>query len=58
MTQAEIKKAIKQCEWRLKVCRDKYVCKGMCGMCQRVIEKGQCDTLKKLFKVEPYERKE
>jgi len=51
MTQEQIDQAIKQCEWRQKF-GDTYICRGMCLPCQRVIEKGECPTLKELFSAE------
>ena len=48
ITDKDIKHAIDTCQWRLNI-GGVYVCEGMCGACVKVIENGQCDTLKKLF---------
>lgn len=50
MTEEEIDKAIKKCEWKDNQGFD--VCRGMCLPCQRVIERGQCETLIELFRKE------
>ena len=47
LTQEEINKVIKDCKWR------DYsglidICKGVASPCIAVIEKGKCDTLRKL----------
>lgn len=47
-TQKEINKAIKACKWRQNF-MGSVICSGMCGPCARVIENGECDTLKKMF---------
>lgn len=47
-TQKEINKAIKTCKWRQDF-MGAVICSGMCGLCARVIENGECDTLKKMF---------
>lgn len=47
-TQKEIDKAIKACKWRQDF-SGVAICSGMCGPCAKVIENGECDTLKKIF---------
>ena len=48
VTQEQIDEAIKNCFWR-KDMGGVDVCRGDLTPCMRVIEKGNCDTLKKLF---------
>lgn len=48
ITQEDIDRAIKECYWR-KVVGGVSVCGGMLVPCSRTIEKGQCDTLIKLY---------
>lgn len=48
VTQEQIDEAIKNCYWRI-VLGGVDVCRGEVTPCMRVIEKGNCDTLKKLF---------
>ncbi len=45
----QIVKAIKHCRWR-KDLGGVPICCGMCLPCERTIERGQCDTLNKLFR--------
>lgn len=49
ITDADIKQAIKTCEWRMNV-GGIDVCKGECNICIRTIETGKCDTLQNLFR--------
>ena len=60
MTQEQINKAIKECFW-LSQNRSKTfmpdICTGECLPCARVIERGKCDTLRKLFKAESEDKK-
>ena len=51
VTQEQIDKAIKECYWRKEV-SGVDICGGMLAPCKRIIEKGQCDTLIKLFRGE------
>lgn len=51
VTQEQIDKAIERCVWRKNV-EGISVCGGVLAPCQRIIEKGQCDTLIKLFRGE------
>lgn len=48
VTQEQIDEAIKNCYWR-KDLGGVDVCRGELTPCTRVIEKGNCDTLKELF---------
>ena len=48
VTQKQIDEAIKNCYWRADL-DGVNVCKGELTPCMRVIEKGNCDTLKELF---------
>lgn len=48
VTQEQIDEAIKNCFWR-KDAGGVDVCRGEVAPCMRIIEKGKCDTLKKLF---------
>jgi hypothetical protein len=47
-TQEEINEDIKSCKWRHDF-MGVVVCSGMCGPCAKVIENGECDTLKQIF---------
>ena len=48
VTQEQIDEAIKKCYWRI-VLDGVDVCRGEVTPCMRVIEKGNCDTIKELF---------
>lgn len=48
ITQEMIDKAIKDCFWRIEI-EGISICKGMLTPCQRTIENGNCDTLKRLY---------
>ena len=48
MTDKDIQETIDNCYWRADL-DGVNVCKGELTPCMRVIEKGNCDTLKKLF---------
>lgn len=48
VTQEMIYKAVDECHWRMKV-HDVDICTGDVIPCSFNIEKGACDTLKKLF---------
>ena len=48
ITDKDIRQAVKTCQWRVKN-QSISLCKGMLGVCERVIETGKCDTLIKLF---------
>lgn len=47
-TEKELNNAIKTCKWRQEF-MGVVICSGMCGPCVRVIENGECDTLKNIF---------
>ena len=49
ITQEDIDKAIKECYWRKDV-GGASVCSGALAPCSRVIKKGQCDTLIRLYR--------
>lgn len=51
ITQEQIDKAIKECFWKKEV-GGVNICRGVLAPCQVIIEKGQCDTLIKLFRGE------
>lgn len=48
ITDKDIRQAVKTCQWRVEN-QGISLCKGMLGVCERVIETGKCDTLIKLF---------
>lgn len=48
VTQKMIDKAIRDCIWRKEI-HGTDICVGMANPCLRVIDRGECDTLKKLF---------
>lgn len=47
ITEEELQKAVDNCFWKTDM-GGVDVCKGMLAPCLRIIEKGQCDTIKKL----------
>lgn len=48
VTQKMIDKAIRDCKWRKEI-HVVDICIGMANPCLRVINRGECDTLIKLF---------
>lgn len=48
VTQKMIDKAIRDCIWRKEI-HGADICIGMATPCLRVIDRGECDTLIKLF---------
>lgn len=48
ITQKQIDDAIRKCSWRQDF-MGIPICSGDCAPCQHLIEKGECDTLKRLF---------
>lgn len=48
LTEKEINNAIKNCKWR-QTSLGVPICGGNCNICAIEIERGRCDTLKKLF---------
>lgn len=62
MTIDDCNEAIKKCEWKQSLGRKNrkngktlYFCRGMVNMCDRVIDNGNCPTLKEMFKRESLE---
>ena len=56
MRDEDIANVIKECDWRRSLGRKArksnntlYFCAGMLGMCERVIDRGSCPTLKEYF---------
>lgn len=47
-TQEDINKAIHDCFWRKDIC-GVDICAGNCCPCALEIERGRCDTLRRLF---------
>ena len=44
----QVNYAINRCYWRKEV-HGVNICTGMANPCKRVIDKGECDALRKLF---------
>ena len=65
MTVDDCQKAIKSCEWRKSMGADSskgrkngytlYFCEGMLGVCDKVIDRGSCPTLKEMFRKDTLE---
>lgn len=51
ITDEDIKRAVRNCRWRQKVSgvRGVSICGGALYICEVLIERGQCDTLQRLF---------
>lgn len=57
MTEKELNEAIRTCHWR-QMFDGIVICRGDCAPCYRLIEQGRCDTLKRIFEKEPFEKEQ
>lgn len=47
LTEEMLQEAVKNCKWRQNF-QGIDICTGDCAPCQRIIESGKCDTLRRL----------
>ena len=57
MTEKELNKAIQTCHWR-QMFDGIPICRGDCAPCYMLIEQGRCNTLKRIFEKEPFEKEQ
>ena len=57
MTEKELNEAIQTCHWR-QIFKGIAICQINCVPCNHWIEQGKCDTLRKIFAKEPFEKEE